>query len=93
MEKNNVFIFKKCILNNNAKLQLKKNYGDIFKSTFNKRVWGFSKSTEIKNTFFSSLIITFSLYIDLLCDLRQLIYSLAKIFQPEYVKLNIRIYF
>lgn len=58
-----------------------------------KRVWGFNKSTEIKNTFFSSLIITFSLYIDLLCDLRQLIYSLAKIFQPEYVKLNIWIYF
>lgn len=58
-----------------------------------KRVLGFNKSTEIKNTFFSSLIITFSLCIDLLCDLRQLIYSLAKIFQPEYAKLNIWIYF
>jgi len=70
---------------------LKKKYRDIFKKTFSfmKRVLGFNKSTEIKNTFFSSLIITFSLYIDLLCDLRQLIYSLAKIFQPEYVKLNI----
>lgn len=58
-----------------------------------KRVLGFYKSTEIKNTFFPSLIITFSLYIDLLCDLRQLIYALDKIFQPEYVKLNIWIYF
>lgn len=66
---------------------------DIFKNTFNKRVLGFNKSIEIKNTFFSSLIITFSLYIDLLCDLRQLIYSVAKIFQPEYVKLNIQLYF
>lgn len=70
-----------------------KKYRDVFKNTFNKRVVGFNKSIEIKNTFFSSLIITFSLYIDLLCDLRQLIYSLPKIFQPEYVKLNIRIYF
>lgn len=58
-----------------------------------KRALRFNKSTEIKNIFFSSLINTFSLYIDLLCDLRQLIYSLAKIFQPEYVKLNIWIYF
>lgn len=65
---------------------------DIF-NTFNKRDLGFNKSIEIKNTFFSSLIITFSLYIGLLCDLRQLIYSLAKIFQPECVKLKIRIYF
>lgn len=70
-----------------------KKYRDVFKNTFNKIVVGFNKSIEIKNTFFSSLIITFSLYIDLLCDLRQLIYSLPKIFQPEYVKLNIWIYF